>query len=318
MRLVVYPVTFNALQDEIISNLELAANKQAELITEWMEERIAIVQNIAKNPFVIQAMQSGGIPGSDVNEYFKSICDDFGYQEVFSANSNGNITFSSNKTLIGINISDKDYHSTAITGSFFVSNIQPSQEFTDNEPELPEADMPAMIMAVPVKNAIDSILGTLAIRVNISEIDKIMRNILLGKTGETYLVNRNGYMLTTSKYSGELIQAGRISKRTALELKVVDPYSNSNKLTKGVYECINGGDGYDADGYPDYRGVNVLGFWHWMPDYDWGVIAEIDVKEGYGKLHKLRDYVMFVFAFLAMGIVVIVFFLGKKISSPLK
>ena len=172
-----------------------------------------------------------------------------------------------------------------------------------------------MIIAVPVRNSLETIIGTLTIRVAISEIDKMMRNIHLGQTGETYLVNRSGYMLTTSKYSEELIRTDRIKRRTALELKVADPYSN--KLTKGVNECVNGGDGYDSNGYLDYRGINVLGFWHWMPDYDWGVIAEIDVKEGYGKLHKLRDYVMFVFAFLALGIVIVVFFLGKKIYSPL-
>ena len=30
--------------------------------------------------------------------------------------------------------------------------------------------------------------------------------------------------------------------------------------------------GFDADGYRDYRGVNVLGFWRWMRITDWGVM----------------------------------------------
>jgi len=315
MRLIVYPVTFNALQDEIIGNLELAANKQAELISKWMEECVSGARNIAKNPFIVQALQSGNTPENDVNEYLKSLCSDFGYREVFSANRNGEVLFSSNQIFIGKNILNKDYHKKAISGVFFVSGIQPLQELTDNLFEPREEDVPSMVIAAPVKNSTELIVGVLALRVAISEIDKMMRNIHLGETGETYLVNKNGYMLTTSKYSGELLQENRIEKRTALELKVVDPFRNT--LTKGVNECINGGDGYDANGYFDYRGVNVLGFWHWMPDYDWGVIAEIDAREGYGKLHKLRDSVMFIFAFLALGIVIVVFLLGKKISSPL-
>jgi HAMP domain-containing protein len=99
-------------------------------------------------------------------------------------------------------------------------------------------------------------------------------------------------------------------------LKVTDP-ENGN-ATKGVRECLKGSEGFDADGYTDYRGVKVLGFWKWMPDYGWGVIAEIDVNEGYGAVYKLRNYIMVVFGTVAIGVIIIAFFLGKKISSPIR
>jgi len=63
--------------------------------------------------------------------------------------------------------------------------------------------------------------------------------------------------------------------------------------------------------------VNVIGFWRWMPDYGWGVIAEIDVDEGYGKLYELRDYILFTFGLVAVGVIIVAFFLGKKISAPI-
>ncbi|MBI2556569.1 MAG: hypothetical protein HYW13_03990, partial [Planctomycetes bacterium] len=58
MRLVVYPITFQTLKDEIIKNLEGAVRKQTELITKWMEERTADAQRIANNPLVLLVMQS--------------------------------------------------------------------------------------------------------------------------------------------------------------------------------------------------------------------------------------------------------------------
>jgi len=315
MRLVVYPIAFNALRDEIIRNLRLAVNKQAELIAAWMEGRLSNARYIANNPFLIQAMQkTGNALTIEVNEYFKSICSDFGYKEIFYADRNGKILFASNKALYGENILEQDYYRRAIAGAFFVSNIQSSLELTGNVAGFQEADTPAMIMSLPVKNAPDAILGVLAVCVDVAEIDRVMKSVHFGKTGEAYLINKNGYMLTTSRFTDELLQADRIKKRASLELKIVDPYTK--KPTKGALECINGGEGYDAHGYPDYRGVRVLGFWHWMPDYDWGVIAEIDVNEGYGKLYTLRDSVMFVFAFLAMGIVIVVFLLVKKVTLP--
>ena len=54
-----------------------------------------------------------------------------------------------------------------------------------------------------------------------------------------------------------------------------------------------------------------------MPDYGWGVIAEIDVNEGYGKLYELRDYILFTFGLVAVGVIIVAFFLGKKISAPI-
>ena len=54
-----------------------------------------------------------------------------------------------------------------------------------------------------------------------------------------------------------------------------------------------------------------------MPDYEWGVIAEIDVGEGYGKLYELRDYISFTFGLVAVGVIIVAFFLGKKISAPI-
>ncbi len=50
MRLVVYPITFQALQGEIIKNLEGAVHKQAELLSKWIEERVAGAQRMANNP----------------------------------------------------------------------------------------------------------------------------------------------------------------------------------------------------------------------------------------------------------------------------
>ena len=172
-----------------------------------------------------------------------------------------------------------------------------------------------MLISVPIKDKANVIAGVVTIRIDVYEVNAIMQNIHLGKTGETYMVNAEGYMLTESRFTEDMKRQNRIKKQSALELKVVD--SRTGALTKGVSECIKGSEGFDADGYPDYRGANVLGFWHWMPDYGWGVIAEIDVSEGYGTLYKLRDYIMFVFGIMAVAVIIIAFFLGKKISAPI-
>ncbi|HEY8430080.1 MAG TPA: hypothetical protein VIL20_16980, partial [Sandaracinaceae bacterium] len=37
--------------------------------------------------------------------------------------------------------------------------------------------------------------------------------------------------------------------------------------------------GMDLDGYVDYRGVVVVGAWHWIEELGAGVVAEMDLAE---------------------------------------
>ena len=323
MRLVVYPITFQALKDEIIKNLEGSVRKQTELITKWMEERTADAQLIANNPLVLLIMQSvaGNAEHADLLKnletikYFDYLWKEYGSKEAFIADREGVVRIASRKELVGANISAKDYFRSSIKGAFFTSNIIPSDVPVENESGTLEAGVPTMLVSAPIKDRSNSIVGTVILRIDVSEINTMMQNIHIGKTGETYLINGYGYMLKESKFVEDLKGQHRIIKRSALELKVANPLTNV--ATKGVSECLKGSEGFDADGYLDYRGVNVIGFWRWMPDYGWGVIAEIDVDEGYGKLYELRDYILFTFGLVAVGVIIVAFFLGKKISAPI-
>jgi len=323
MRLVVYPITFQALKDEIIKNLEGSVRKQTELITKWMEERTADAQLIANNPLVLLIMQSvaGNAEHADLLKnletikYFDYLWKEYGSKEAFIADREGVVRIASRKELVGANISAKDYFRSSIKGAFFTSNIIPSDVPVENESGTLEADVPTMLVSAPIKDRSNSVVGMVTLRIDVSEINTMMQNIHIGKTGETYLINGYGYMLTESKFAEDLKGQHRIIKRSALELKVANPLTNV--MTKGVSECLKGSEGFDADGYLDYRGVNVIGFWRWMPDYGWGVIAEIDVDEGYGKLYELRDYILFTFGLVAVGVIIVAFFLGKKISAPI-
>ena len=320
MRLIVYPITFQALKGEIVKKLDIAAHKQSELIMKWMEERTDDAQRIAKNPFVALAIQSftGNTEQAELLKrldrvkYFDYLWREHGYKEVFIADRTGIVRIASRQELVGTNIETKDYFRSAMGGAIFASSIIPSDIPVENEWGTPEIGMPTMLISAPVRNGSDAVAGTVVLRIDVSEINRMMQNIRIGTTGETYLINSYGYMLTESKFAEVLKKQQRIKSRSALELKVSGP--GADILTKGVRECLKGSEGFDADGYPDYRGVNVLGFWHWMPEYGWGVIAEIDVDEGYGTLYQLRNYIMFIFGIVAVAVIVIAFFLGKKIS----
>ena len=50
----------------------------------------------------------------------------------------------------------------------------------------------------------------------------------------------------------------------------------------------NGAKGSDVEGYRDYRGVEVVGAWDWVPELDLGISTEMDATEALAGLHLLK------------------------------
>jgi PAS domain S-box-containing protein len=172
-----------------------------------------------------------------------------------------------------------------------------------------------MFVATPLIDKDDAIVGVVTLRIHVGILSNLMLSNKFGKTGETYLVNKDGVMLTESRFTKHLKKTGRINTRSALELKLVDP--ETGELTTGVKQCVAGHDGSDANGYNDYGGITVLGVWHWLPEYNWGVITEIDKTEVYGVAYNLNTLGMVLIFAMVFPILFVAYFVGKRFSTPI-
>ena len=316
MRLVIYPTETKALQDALIQNLEGVGHKQAEFIVRWINERKADAKIVAENPNV-----PGVIYKSEGSENFyrlllhlNTIRDTYGYKEIFICDRFGDLKITTSTGKIIANLAGFEFFQKALNGLTFVSNIAPSVVDLENEYGKLELGLPTLYITTPVIYE-HKIIGVVCMRLDVMEISRHMRNIRLGETGETYLINSEGYMLSESKYLKQLKDMGLVHQRTTLELKVVNP--KTKKLTRSAEECIKGKKGHDGAGYTDYRNVKVLGFWQWIPELDWGIIAEIDMHEGYNPVKKLHLIVVSIMSVMAISVVASAFIIGKKISDPI-
>ena len=175
--------------------------------------------------------------------------------------------------------------------------------------------MPTMFVSTPLKDRDGVVIGVVALRIDVTTLNELMLSLKLGKTDETYLVNKDGYMITESRFAVHLKEMGLVKKRCALELKLIN--RETGELTTGVKQCVAGNNGFDAKGYKDYSGITVLGVWRWLPEFNWGVIAEIDRDEGYGAAYNLNYIVSSILLALAFPIVLVAYFIGKKASIPI-
>lgn len=270
-------------QDTTIKNMRGLMHRQVEVIKRNMEGHKNNAAAISRKPQTLHFAK--GVTSVDefvtALNYLEFIRDEYGYKGIFICDSAGVVRLSTEKNLVSMDVSKEDYFIGAKKQEVFVSDVVPSTTPILNESGKMERNVPTLFVSAVIKDNEGAFAGVVVFRIDTLELNKLMHGIGIGESGETYLINSDGVLLTESRFVIDLKRNKMITNRTALELKGINP--KTGRLTKGIYECLSGTEGYDVTGYPDYRGVPVVGTWCWIPEYEWGVIVEIDLDEAFRK-----------------------------------
>jgi signal transduction histidine kinase len=137
------------------------------------------------------------------------------------------------------------------------------------------------VLAAPIKAPTTrTFLGVVAFRINASGLNALTsgrrvlskgadtQSLRIGETGETYLVNRDGLMITESRYVSNAV----------LKVKVD---------TAPVRVALERGQEITAD-YKDYRGTQVSGKSVVLHDPQWVMVTEIDFRQAFAPVKRLR------------------------------
>ncbi len=151
-------------------------------------------------------------------------------------------------------------------------------------------------IASPIKdNQSGEFLGVVVCRVSLNALNKITTERTgLGKTGEIYVVNKYGYMITPSRFIKDTFLKQKVDTenvRNVLLHKTKEHVLHSNNL---------------INIFLNYRGMQVLGVHEYLPQMHWGVLAEIETKEAFAPLFRL--WLVF------LGIIIIIPFVAWLIG----
>ena len=143
-----------------------------------------------------------------------------------------------------------------------------------------------------------------------SEIAALAR---IGESGESYLFDKNAIMVTRSRFEPALQSINLIDEKqsSVLSIKLYDPgvnlYENpkairsTQHLTLMASSATSGIKDMNVQGYRDYRGINVIGTWEWLPSLQLGVTTEIDLNEA---LQSYRSSRMVILLLLVIGLLI--------------
>ena len=171
------------------------------------------------------------------------------FEEIFIIDPDGLVTLSTDSSQVGSNISSRPYFTPGL------------QDLYITPPYLdPSLNRLTVVAAAPIKDKNGHTLGVLAGRAILSTLSNIMvERTGLGSTGETYLVNSKHRLISKSLYP---------------EYPVYDSYLFSEAINKSIEKGVSG-----SGVYTGYRGVPVIGVYHWLPEIESVLVAEQNRSE---------------------------------------
>ncbi len=283
-----YERSRNSLYKSITENLTQITRDKASAINNWIFERVSNAKVISKSPWIIEILKhpQTTYKSSELVSYLKLAKESYGcYDEIFILDVNGNFVIGSDKK--EENKANKDYFISAVIGNPIVTDIRMSES----------TGKPTMFVSYPIEDKNGKIIGVLIERIKLDLISKIMEEIKVGKTGESYLLNKEGYFLTESKFAPKCILKEKVS-------------------TKGYENCIKNHQGVGE--YIDYRSKPVLGSYLWIPEREWCLIVEQDVEEAFLQISRLRNTTIAICLTVVLLAVCVSLLISTRIVNILK
>jgi len=163
---------------------------------------------------------------------------------------------------------------------------------------------PSIIVAQPVEDDSGRSWGVLAGRLSLSQMAKVMTEEAgLGQTGETYLVNAAGLLLTPPRFGGELTLGQEI---------------RSDGVEQGLALGRSGSEEQAGWGnYTNYRGQPVLGVYRWIPVLQVVLLAEQEVSETLILTRGILTTSLAILLAIAVIAAIIALLVSGRITRPL-
>ena len=290
--------TYYELQNtkrESAENLRQMITMQQDTIDKWFNERAAVIRDMANWPVLKAETEDIDSINARIRQFLQS-------QDEFSAviyvNKEG-VTVANPLAAAGIDISDRLYYQKAAQGQEYVSDVLAGRGAA--------AGQPVIIFAAPIFDEYRQFKGLMLGSVKLTTIDKVMKQFQFGRTGETYLVNQQGLMITESRFGGKMVTTGVAKDNARLSFPI-----NNETL-----QVVSQGQTGNA-AYINYRGQEVIGAYHRLINRDWIIIGEVEQGEILESFYRQISIMLVCFLVLILATLPLTMVLEKRLATPIR
>lgn len=303
----------NALEEEVINRLSVAAQLKSYQFDKWINDQlrdILLVSQALELQSAVNTLLTTEptepeylVAHKALMQYMESLTDiKPNLRSIRITRNSGFVVFASDDpNLVGTYrpLGDPATYFTGDRINIVVPNFYLS----------PKSQRTAITVATPILDAQGKRMAALVADLDLNEVDTLIRdNTGLGKTAETYLVGQaQGETIFISKQHSK---AGEDQSQSP----GIAPTEGSIS-SQGINLAINQQSGFGQ--YPNYRGVPVVGVYRWLPEQNLALIAEIHQSTAFLPARKLARNILIV-GFLSSGLLLTaVYLLSRRITRPL-
>ncbi len=298
-----------SVEDLITVNLEANLNVVAMALTAWIADELALVRFWAQDEALrqlIEARLRDGERDTDLVKMRQLLAAGFTAKEVQGwaiVDPEGVLIFgSSNNPNQGRATAAviRPYHKKVMQGqSVFVPPV-PREDLIEASNVV--TDEAVILTAAPVHGRGGAVIAALVFMLQPDgNFSRILMASRLGTIGDTYAFNGDGLLISKSRFEADLRAIGLIARDAGPgvipRVLIRDPGGDIGAgfqpagrpetwpPTRMLASALKGESGIDLSGYRDYRGVDVVGAWRWLPDFDFGIAIEVP-REKVRRIHR--------------------------------
>ncbi|WP_297428251.1 methyl-accepting chemotaxis protein [Clostridium sp.] len=287
-----YNMARNSIQASVEQQLKDQTSNTAALIDKSIESVKHSLKVVSLNSDLEKAVQNSN--SNNVNaafEYIKNVQEenkDF-MEVLIITDAYGNVVADSQTKEPDIDLSDRDYMKTALSGTEAVSEVLISR-FTGN---------PAIFIAYPLKDN-GKVIGTLVGSIKFDSISSYASKVKVGQSGYAYMIDKNG-LIVYHPDSTKILKVNA-SDNASDELKTIINEMKEGKTSQGFYT-------YE----------NVYKYVSFQPVDNWVIAVTADYNEYMSAALSIRNYtIVIVLISIIIAMICAYGYSTKGIINPIK
>lgn len=256
--------TGGRISDARDQNLALISQRvaaQQQLIEYWLGERMNDIRTISRS----ESFRSGD-PARMQRKLAETQLSNKNFDSLSYIDKTGYFRLS---TLAGgirfPSTAGQPYYQAALAGREYISDVVVGRN----------SGLPIINFSAPVYDDAGTLKGLILGSVRLTMLEALLKNTWLGETGEVFIVDKYGTMLTEPRHVDSLIARGLVKDTARLKLKITDD----------AFRNIRLGESGTAT-WTDYLGDRVIGAYQAIPERGWTVIGKIKEDEVFAPMYR--------------------------------
>ncbi len=231
----------------------------------------------------------------EVNEYLQEkVESSSNYESLFTVNTEGIIDHHNDVSVVGIDVSQRDYFQAALNGSTFISEVHVSTR----------TGQPAFYIAAPLKDDNAQVTGVLATSVSLDKITEDTLSIKIGSSGYSYMIDHQGVFLAHP--NPEIVMNEK-------ENAFITDNDHSKQITQDMVDGKTGNDIDVYNGVTKHLGYAPIEATGWSI----GITAPNNDKLFFKDVKQLRDFLLILVIIASILIILAAEVVARNIAKPI-